>query len=167
MNKLYSICYTGIEHNDNTIFQHASKEKILKSSSECLLSIDHNIYNRISCEETHILQAFSNQDSGATTSIKQELVLTDEVQVNSNEEDQEMYKRMPLNFDHTIPLKPTTDDLTETTKLAKELCKSDKMQGVVDPSDILRKFIYNLKTLSYEAIKDFYQNIGTVCPNAR
>lgn len=132
-----------------------------------MLSIDHNIYNRVSCEETHILQPFSNEDSGATTSIKQELILIDEVQVQSNEEEQEIYRRTPLHFDHTISLKPTTDDVNSVTSLLTELCKHDKLQSEVDMSDLFSKFIYGLKSVSSKALWDFYQHVGAVCSTGR
>lgn len=64
-------------------------------------------------------------------------------------------------------MKPTTDDLSMVTALVKELCAFDKSQGVTDPSDTLRRFINNLKTQSYKALTDFYQNSGTVCHNGR
>lgn len=149
------------------LFQRPKQDNILKSSSHCTMSVDHNIYNSIMCEETHLLQAFSKQDSGATSHIKQELILIEETQVQSTEEEQEILKRLPLHFDHTISLKPTTDDLSIPNTLAKELCEFDKSQGVVNPSDTLRSFIYNLKTLSYKAISEFYRNIGAVCYNGR
>lgn len=148
-------------------FQRPKQDNILKSSSHCIISVDHNIYNSISCEESHLLQAFSNQDSGATSHIKQELILIEETQVQSAQEDQEIVTRIPLHFDHTVSVKPTTDDLSIPKSLAKELCEFDKSQAVLNQTDTLRKFIYSLKTLSYKAISDLYENIGSVCHNGR
>lgn len=131
------------------------------------MSIDHNIYNEITCEETHILQPFSNQESGATTFVRQNLILTEETQGPTTDEEQDINLRVPLYFDHTIPLKPTSNDNVLVKNLVKKLCSYNYMQDVMEVSDIFSKFIYNLKIISSDALNDLYKHIGAVCPTGR
>jgi hypothetical protein len=42
------------------------------------MSVDHNVYNKIVCQEVHIFQPFSSKDNGAQTIIKQVLTLLTE-----------------------------------------------------------------------------------------
>jgi hypothetical protein len=42
------------------------------------MSVDHNVYNKIICQEVHLFQPFSSKDSGAQTIIKQVLTLLTE-----------------------------------------------------------------------------------------
>lgn len=51
---------------------------IMRSNSSCEMSVDHNIYNKIVCQEVHLFQPFSSKDSGAQTIIKQVLTLVTE-----------------------------------------------------------------------------------------
>lgn len=51
---------------------------IMRSDSSCEMSVDHNVYNKIICQEVHIFQPFSSKDSGAQTIIKQVLTLLTE-----------------------------------------------------------------------------------------
>jgi len=48
---------------------------IMRSDSSCEMSVDHNVYNKIICQEVHTFQPFSSKDSGAQTIIKQVLTL--------------------------------------------------------------------------------------------
>ena len=50
----------------------------MQSDSSCEMSVDHNVYNKIICQEVHIFQPFSSKDSGAQTIIKQVLTLLTE-----------------------------------------------------------------------------------------
>lgn len=50
----------------------------MKSNSSCLLSVDHNVYNKIECEEVHLFQPFSHAESGAKTITKQTFQLVTE-----------------------------------------------------------------------------------------
>lgn len=50
----------------------------MRSDSSCEMSVDHNVYNKITCQEVHIFQPFSSKSSGAQTIIKQVLTLLSE-----------------------------------------------------------------------------------------
>lgn len=138
-------------------------DNILKSTSQCLYSIDHNIYNDITCKETYLLHPFSNQGAGASTSVIQRLVLTEETSDKVSEEG-EITRRLPLNFDHAIMSKPTHDNTDLSKELIRSLCEQSKMQDRTLLSNLFTKCIHNLRLLSYEALKQLYADTGSLCP---
>jgi hypothetical protein len=60
------------------LFQNFKPVPIMRSNSSCEMSVDHNVYNKIVCQEVHIFQPFSSNDSGAHTTVKQVLTLLTE-----------------------------------------------------------------------------------------
>nr|XP_023014254.1 uncharacterized protein LOC111504019 [Leptinotarsa decemlineata] len=141
----------------------SNTNNILKSSSRCILTIDHNIYKEIKCEERYLLQPFSNFEEGAVTVVSQQLTLLDEIFVPMTDEN-EITKRVPLTFDHAISTKPTNDDLNAAKDLIKQLCKQNQMPDRMDMSDLFSKFIHNLRKLSYSALTTLHGQAGAICP---
>ncbi|KAG5866821.1 hypothetical protein JTB14_009006, partial [Gonioctena quinquepunctata] len=140
-----------------------NNNNVLKSSSRCTLSVDHNIYNEITCEEKYLLQPFSNNEEGATTTVMQQLILLSETSATTTD-DNEITKRVPLTFNHAISSKPTHDELNASKDLIKQLCKQNKMPDRMDTSDLFHKFIHNLRLLSYPALTALHGQAGAICP---
>jgi hypothetical protein len=59
-------------------FQNFKPVPIMRSNSSCEMSVDHKVYNKIVCQEVHLFQPFSSNDSGAHTIVKQVLTLLTE-----------------------------------------------------------------------------------------
>lgn len=59
-------------------FQNFQPVPIMRSNSSCEMSVDHNVYNKIICQEVHLFQPFSSNDSGAHTVVTQVLTLLTE-----------------------------------------------------------------------------------------
>lgn len=148
-------------------FQNTKNDKILKSSSHCYLSIDHNIYNNITCRETHVLQPFSNQGTGITTIMEQKLILLSEEISQVMDPDVEISQRVDLSFDHTLQPKITQGELKISRDLIKKLCRRNKNDDHLDLSDIFSKFIRSLRLLSYPAFSALYGHSRATCPTGR
>lgn len=148
-------------------FQRTKNQDILKSTSHCVLSIDHNIYNKISCEENFILEPFSNNAAGASTRVIQKLTLKEEGETKLYDEENEISRRTNLKFDHSIPKQPTNGDLKTTRDLIKKLCKESQLDSQSDFSDLFGKFIYGLRSLSYPALSSFYSHSTATCHTAK
>ncbi|XP_072946200.1 uncharacterized protein Apoltp [Epargyreus clarus] len=48
---------------------------VLKSESKCRITVDHHIYKEVNCRERHLFEPFSGRNSGAMTTVIQDLVL--------------------------------------------------------------------------------------------
>ncbi|KAH1029523.1 hypothetical protein HUJ05_002749, partial [Dendroctonus ponderosae] len=155
-----------IQMTPSTFQSGIKHENILQSSSRCVLSIDQNIYKEISCEENFILEPFSNKAAGASTIVIQKLVLKEQGEKHSGEEN-EISTRTNLKFDHNIPKQPANGDLRKTRDLIKKLCKESQHDLQSDFSDLFGKFIYGLRGLSYPALSSFYAHSGAACPSAK
>lgn len=142
------------------------QENVLQSSSRCVLSIDQNIYKEISCEESFLLEPFSNKAAGASTIVIQKLVLKEQGEKHPGEEN-EISTRTNLKFDHNILKQPANGDLRKTRDLIKKLCKESQHDLQSDFSDLFGKFIYGLRGLSYPALSSFYAHSGAACPSAK
>ena len=130
------------------------------------MSIDHNIYNEITCEETHVLQPFSNQDAGATTIVVQRLILQGE-NVETLGEQLEISRRTSLLFDHVPSPKRTHGELRASRDLIKKMCKQSTDDVQIEFSDLFTKFIQTLRLLSYPSLSILYRHASTTCPTGK
>ncbi|KAL1492708.1 hypothetical protein ABEB36_010924 [Hypothenemus hampei] len=141
-------------------------ENILKSFSECTLSVDENIYKEIICEENYILEPFSNNAAGATTNVRQKLALKERGEKKTDEESA-ITRRTNLKFDHLIPKHSAIGDLKTTRDLIKKLCKESQLEYQSGFSDLFGKFVYGLRSLSYPTLHSFYTHSPATCPSAK
>ncbi|XP_060537065.1 uncharacterized protein LOC132708634 isoform X2 [Cylas formicarius] len=148
-------------------FQSRTKSQdLLKSKSKCTLSIDHHIYNEIICEETHVLEPFSNQAAGASTVIIQRLSLVEEGDNKRSDEQSEIMRRTSLKFDHAIPKQPTSGNIKGTRDLMKKLCKESHNELHIEFSELFGRFVYELRSLSYPAFSTLYSHSRQTCSTA-
>ncbi|KAK0089741.1 hypothetical protein PV326_004381 [Microctonus aethiopoides] len=71
-----------------------SQTSLLNSKISCEIVIDHNIYEKVTCEETHLLQPLSNGDAAVKANTFSSLVLieestTDDDEINERNDDNE------------------------------------------------------------------------------
>ncbi|KAF7269539.1 hypothetical protein GWI33_017432 [Rhynchophorus ferrugineus] len=145
--------------------RRAKSEDILKSSSHCIISIDHNIYKEIFCRENFIIEPFSNNAAGASTTVIQRLVLKEEGERKNDPN--EILRRTNLKFDYSMPKQPINGDLRTTRNLIKKLCKESQQDTPSSFSDLFGKFIYSLRSLSYPALSSIYSHSRMTCSNAK
>nr|CAH7759079.1 unnamed protein product [Callosobruchus chinensis] len=121
------------------------KDNIVRSFSHCSISVDHNIYKAIHCEESHLLEPFSNNGDGASTTITQSLVLLEEVAYTPTEEP-EITRREPLNFDHSVVPRTKDDNIDEIDAVLK---KGDK--------SLFTELVQAMRDLSFESLQKVYE----------
>nr|CAI5855622.1 unnamed protein product [Callosobruchus analis] len=121
------------------------KDNIVKSFSRCLISVDHNIYKEIHCEESHLLEPFSNNGDGASTVVTQSLVLLEEI-ADAPTEESEITRRESLNFDHSIVPRTKDDSIDEIDALLK---KGDK--------SLFTQLVQTMRDLSFESLQRVYK----------
>lgn len=131
-----------------------------------MLAVDHRIYKEIVCEENYLLQPFSTQTQGASTTVLQKLTLLKEI-VTPATDDTEITKRVPLTFHNIITPKPTHEDLETSKESISALCKLDKMPDRMELSDLFSKFIHSLRSLSYPALQELHSQAGHFCPTGK
>lgn len=133
------------------------------------MSVDHKIYNKITCEESHVLQPFSNQDAGATTVVVQRLILLGENNEtrDANQEQSPITRRTSLLFDHVPSPKPTHGELKSSRDLIKEMCRQSTDDVHIEFSDLFTKLIQTLRFLSYPSLSALYGHAGTTCPTGK
>lgn len=146
--------------------QVSQDSKLLKSSSTCIISIDHYIYKQIICTESHVFQPFSNQNAGAMTLVKQSLVLVEE---QSKELDDQAFidRRTTLGYDPIPTPKPLTDELKLSRDLIKKLCQLSGKEVQIEFSDLFTKFIHTARYLSYNVLNVLYRRAGSICPTGK
>ena len=148
------------------MFQDTPPANLLKSTSKCKISIDHNIYNNISCVESHLFQPFSNQDAGATTIVEQNLNLISENSVGL-EEQLPIERRSSLSYDSRPTLKPLSNELRTSRDSIKTLCRLSEDEFQMEFSVLFTKFIQSSRLLSYSALSVLYERVGTICPTGK
>ncbi|XP_052751005.1 apolipoprotein B-100-like [Galleria mellonella] len=102
---------------------------VLKSESKCRIAVDHYIYKTVNCKERHLFEPFSGKNSGAMTTVVQDLVLKNEV----NKTDIEIMeaqpkgwniiqKRLNLLHHHSPHTKIESGELKSARDVLKLLC---------------------------------------------
>ncbi|CAH1969137.1 unnamed protein product, partial [Acanthoscelides obtectus] len=122
------------------------KDNIVKSHSHCTISVDHNIYKGIQCEESHLLEPFSNNGAGASTVITQSLELLEEIPDTTIEEP-EITRRETLNFDHSEVLRTKDENIDVIDALLK---KEDK-------SGAFTELVHKMRDLTFEVLENVYK----------
>ncbi|KAF5274561.1 hypothetical protein FQA39_LY07173 [Lamprigera yunnana] len=142
------------------------RQSIIKSASVCKLSIDHNIYNEVVCEEIHKFEPFSNNAAGASTVVKQTLTLQSEVTATL-EEQPPIIKRTNLLYDQVPTPKPTSGELKASRDALRQLCKLNTKDFQAQFSDIFTEFIHTARLLSYVALSSLYGHAGIICQSGK
>ncbi|KAL3290379.1 hypothetical protein HHI36_023721 [Cryptolaemus montrouzieri] len=143
------------------------EDGLLKTSSKCVFTIDHHIYKSINCEESYLLKPFSNRGSGVTTIIKQDLVLDKEENMKSHIEQEDIQKRVPLIFDHTLSRHLVSANIQNTKNLVRKMCEMDLQDDHIEFSDIFTNLIISLRLLTPEGFSEIYDHSSTLCPTGR
>ncbi|XP_028158784.1 uncharacterized protein LOC114351683 isoform X6 [Ostrinia furnacalis] len=102
---------------------------VLKSESKCRITVDHHIYKSVNCRERHLFEPFSGRNSGAMTTVIQDLTLVREVNKTDSEfmdsqpkSWEVIHRRSNLLHHHTQYAKDETGDLKAARDVLKLLC---------------------------------------------
>ncbi|XP_014467442.1 PREDICTED: uncharacterized protein LOC106740686 [Dinoponera quadriceps] len=164
---------------------------LLKSHSECNITIDHNVYTKVVCEETRQLQPLSNgHKAGAKTESKTTLELVqettdtsflrdfDEYESNHDDDDKDEdnligsiphVKRTTLLYDHTKTLKTIHGELRTSRDLLKIMCKlaanADELQQRF--SETFTNFVHSARFLNYPSLSQLFARANSICKSGK
>ncbi|XP_066586148.1 uncharacterized protein Apoltp [Prorops nasuta] len=168
-----------------------ANQPLLKSNSECEITIDHNVYEKVVCKDSHLLQPFSNgEKAGVRTESTATLELIEESEYpledddyNSSEEenhegDQRGFKfldnvgnrkRSSLLYDHSKTPRTMHGELRTSRDLLKVMCKlaanSDEIQQKF--SETFTAFIHSARLLDYPSLSQLFARANGICPSGK
>lgn len=164
---------------------------LLKSRSNCEITIDHNVYERVICEETWQLRPLSNGDrAGARTENRMTLQLVqetkdslfqelEEYEDNDTDDDKDgdsnfvdgapRTKRTTLLYDHAKTLKTMHGELRTSRDLLKNMCRlaanTDELQQRF--SEMFTNFIHSARFLDYPSLSQLFARANSICKNGK
>ncbi|XP_029160980.1 apolipophorins isoform X2 [Nylanderia fulva] len=155
---------------------------LFTSRSDCEITIDHNIYERVVCDEVRLLQPLSNGDkAGGRTDSRVILQLIQETREtdffqeseenDSEEKDKDNFiqdashkKRTTLLYDHAKTLKTMQGELRTSRDLLKSMCRlanTDELQQRF--SEIFTNFIRSARFLDYPLLSQLFSRANNIC----
>ncbi|XP_022117827.2 uncharacterized protein LOC110995124 [Pieris rapae] len=104
---------------------------VLKSESKCRINVDHHIYKSVNCRERHLFEPFSGKNSGAMTTVIQDLELirevnkTDELTVDDDTKGWTVIQRRSnlLHHHHPQYMKSDSNEVKSARDVLKLLCQ--------------------------------------------
>ncbi|RVE52154.1 hypothetical protein evm_003227, partial [Chilo suppressalis] len=157
---------------------------VLKSESKCRVSVDHHIYKSVNCRERHLFEPFSGKNSGAMTTVVQDLVLTKEINKTDTEFMETepkgwviIQKRSNLFHSHTPYVKDEAGDLKAARDVLKLLCLVKKSENGeqssvdenMDSSSIVGlwgRLVRSSRPLPYTALSQLLSRAPLMCDAA-
>lgn len=160
---------------------------LFRSHSNCEIVIDHNIYERVECEETWLLQPLStDHKTGARTESRAILQLVQETadiyrefeDDEDSDRDEDNFvgdapyahtKRTTLLYDHAKTLKTMHGELRTSRDLLKSMCKlatnTDELQSRY--SEMFTSFVRSARFLDYPSLSQLLARANTICKNGK
>ncbi|KAG8042041.1 hypothetical protein G9C98_000032 [Cotesia typhae] len=160
---------------------------LVDSQYDCEIVLDHNIYEKVTCQEFHRLQPLSSGDTGVRTEIYSSLVLIEEVEADLNAEDEENEfgsrenedskpanpKIIPTNllYDHSATAfssRTIHGELRATRDLLKNMCllgSSSQLEQAF--SEYFSKFVHSARFLDYLSLSQLLVRAEGTCEGGR
>ncbi|CAH0714994.1 unnamed protein product, partial [Brenthis ino] len=157
---------------------------VLKSESKCRISVDHHIYKSVNCKERHLFEPFSGRNSGAMTTVIQDLTLLKEVNKTGTETmDTEnkvwavIQKRSNILHHHSPNGRSDTGELKSARDVLKLLClvkpSSDDETSTVDENmdsgstvGLWGRLVRSARKLHHPALAQLLSRAPTLCSSA-
>ncbi|GBP16854.1 Apolipophorins [Eumeta japonica] len=160
---------------------------VLKSESKCRITIDHNIYTEVNCKERHLFEPFSGKQSGAMTTVIQDLILVKELNktdsqiiVEKPKSWNEIALRSNLLHNHSPYGRPSTGELKSARDVLKLLCKIKEIEDDNGPATTVDEnldsgsivglwgsLVRASRGLYYPALSQLLARAPSICPRAR
>lgn len=162
---------------------------LFKSRSDCEITIDHNVYEKVVCDEVRLLQPLSNGvKAGAKTESRTILQLVQETTTSTYrfEEDEDndderrdddednfvrsvpRIRRTMLLYDHAKTLKTMHGELRTSRDLLKSMCRlgsTDELQQRF--SEIFTNFVHSARFLDYPSLSQLFSRADSICKNGK
>ncbi|XP_075986269.1 apolipoprotein lipid transfer particle [Anticarsia gemmatalis] len=158
---------------------------VLKSESKCRITVDHHIYKEVNCRERHLFEPFSGKNSGAMTTVIQDLVLLRELNKTDSEvmESQPkawtviqkrsnlLHHHVPYVGDNTAGLKPARDVLKLLCMVKDTTADSHptNVDAKMDSSSTVGlwgRLVRSARPLDYPALAQLLARAPTICEAA-
>ncbi|XP_045507000.1 apolipophorins [Colias croceus] len=157
---------------------------VLKSESKCRITVDHHVYKAVNCKERHLFEPFSGRNSGAMTTVIQDLLLIKEVNKTDDETvDSEkkawtvIHKRSNLLHHHISYGKSDTGELKSARDVLKLLClvkpnTDDEMSTVDENMDsgstvgLWGRLVRSARKLHHPALAQLLARAPSICAGA-
>lgn len=160
---------------------HALRQPLVISNSECEVTIDHNVYQRVQCHENHRLRPLSNGDgtAGARTEVVSTLDLIGELQdspyngeanaESSDDGDGFVHsKRANLLYDHGKSTRTIYGELRTSRDLLKTMCVLGTPQELKENfSETFTRFIHSARMLDYAGLSQLFHRAQGICKTGR
>lgn len=156
------------------------KQSLLKSTNECEITIDHNVYERVVCKDTYQLRPLSNDNNvGARTESIAILQLIDEVkeefydEEESKEDDEYGDKgiaiRTNLLYDHEKVPKTIHGELRTSREFLKILCRNSANFDEIQQrfSETFTAFVQSARLLDYPYLSQLFARANGVCKTGK
>ncbi|KAG6459272.1 hypothetical protein O3G_MSEX011302, partial [Manduca sexta] len=152
---------------------------VLKSESKCRITVDHNVYKAVNCRERHLFEPFSGKNSGAMSTVIQDLVMIKEV----NRTDSQIIefepkawsvinKRSNLLHHHTTYIGDDTGGLKSARDVLKLLCMVKEGPGSSSRLDsgstvgLWGRLVRAARPLHYPALSQLLARAPSICAEA-
>ncbi|KAK2581438.1 hypothetical protein KPH14_005113 [Odynerus spinipes] len=163
-----------------------TRRTLLKSTTECEITIDHNVYQNVVCKDTHQLQPLTNDDTaGVRTESTATLRLLEEVKdpyiadYDEEEEDEskedEKYPskgisvRTNLLYDHSKVSRTIHGELRTSRDLLKNLCRlgahPDELQQRF--AETFTAFVHSARLLDYPSLSQLFARANGICKTGK
>ncbi|XP_046746375.1 uncharacterized protein LOC124411334 [Diprion similis] len=173
-NKYLSVLQSNSYRSPFSSNNQGFREPVLKSSSDCEITLDHNIYEAVTCVDVQMLRPLSNgKKAGATSITRSSLNLIEEisdfVDLGDGEgEDYSLSKRVNLLYDHAVTLKPTHGELKTSRDSLKSMCKMGSGEELQEEfSKVFTKFIHSSRLLNYPSLSMLLLRANSICRTGR
>lgn len=172
--------------------EKALRRPLLGSYSDCDIMIDHNIYQKVECTDSHRLHPLSTGNTaGARSDFKSKLELLSEdtdsdvfdeqssEESEENEEDSDTkelndetqneqfsMKRSNLLYDHRRTVKTISRELNSSKELLKSICGLAGKAGEIKQrfAEKFTELVHALRWLDYQSLHELDQSAEEICP---
>ncbi|XP_011631987.1 apolipoprotein B-100-like [Pogonomyrmex barbatus] len=159
---------------------------LFRSRSDCEITIDHNVYERVVCDEVQMLQPLSNGvKAGAKTESRTILQLIQETnfihmfEEDESDDDEERnennfvrdtsrIKRTTLLYDHAKTMKILHGELRTSRDLLKTMCRLANAEELQQRfSETFTKFVHSARFLDYTSLSQLFSRANSICKNGK
>jgi hypothetical protein len=153
------------------------------------ISVDHYVYNNVSCHEKHLLIPFSNNQTGAATESRISLTLADEETGDKSSFDdgksfaesfytgfimsfptidtEPIVKRSSLLFDHSPTQHQPHGEIKSSRDLLKQMCEIGFPNIEREFPDVFVKFLTTTRLLSHTALQQLLARASSICGSGK
>nr|XP_003701542.2 PREDICTED: uncharacterized protein LOC100880818 isoform X1 [Megachile rotundata] len=158
---------------------------LLDSRSDCELTVDRNVYEKVECKEQHRLQPLSSGNTGARTESTSVLRLIrkseddysqeyEETEENEHEENKyeqgaDRTRRSNLLYDYARTAKTVHGELRTSRDLLKTMCRLGVSTNELQQrfSETFTAFVHSARLLDYPSLSQLFVRANSICKTGK